>query len=233
MVIVSRPLVVRSPGPELLDNFADNEWSSIIWACQTGNVPESWTVGSQKPMTINGKDYPIDIIGLYHDEYADGSGKAPITFQMHELYAEQQPMNDSATNAGGFDATVMKSTYLPAVKALMPPEVQAAIGKVLKKSSAGNQSETILTTEEELFFPTEIEVHGSIKYSKSGEGEQYDYYKNGGSKVKHLTNGTAWYWWNMSPWFGSTTHFCVVGNAGGFDYNSAYGAMGVALAFCF
>ena len=40
-------------GPELLDNFADNPWENIIWACQTGNVPDTWTVASQKPMPIN------------------------------------------------------------------------------------------------------------------------------------------------------------------------------------
>lgn len=60
----------------LKDNFADNEWSEIIAACQSGDVPDSWVVGNYKNMTINGKAYRIDIIGKNHDTYASG-GTAP------------------------------------------------------------------------------------------------------------------------------------------------------------
>ena len=45
------------------DNFSDNNWSTIIKACQMNAVPESWNVGDQKPMTINGIEYLVDIIG--------------------------------------------------------------------------------------------------------------------------------------------------------------------------
>ena len=59
-------------------NFADNDWATIIKACHKNQVPETWVVGNQKAMTINGADYVIDIIGKNHDDYADGSGKAVI-----------------------------------------------------------------------------------------------------------------------------------------------------------
>lgn len=65
-------------------NFADNTWAQIIDACHKNQVPETWVVGNQKAMTINGADYVIDIIGKGHDDYADGSGKAPLTFQLHD-----------------------------------------------------------------------------------------------------------------------------------------------------
>ena len=61
-------------------NFADNTWDQIIAVCQKKIVPPTWKVGDKKPMAINGVDYPIDIIGFDHDDYSDGSGKAPITF---------------------------------------------------------------------------------------------------------------------------------------------------------
>ena len=41
-------------------NFADNDWATIIKACHKNQVPETWVVGNQKAMTINGADYVID-----------------------------------------------------------------------------------------------------------------------------------------------------------------------------
>lgn len=82
-------------------NFADNTWEQIIDACHKNKVPATWVVGSQKAMTINGTAYAIDIIGKGHDDYADGSGKAPLTFQLHDCYADRKMMNGGNTNSGG------------------------------------------------------------------------------------------------------------------------------------
>ena len=168
----------------LKDNFADNEWSEIIAACQSGNVPASWVVGNYKNMTINGKAYRIDIIGKNHDTYAAG-GTAPLTFQMHDCYTETKQMNSSNTNSGGWTNCAMRSTHLPAIMNLMPAEVKAAIKEVQKKTSAGSQSSSIQTTNDKLFLLSEIEIFGSTTYSFAGEGTQYDYYKAGNSKVKN------------------------------------------------
>lgn len=154
--------------------FANNTWAKIIKACQNKEVPETWTVGSQKAMTINGTDFVIDIIGKEHDDYADGSGKAPLTFQLHDCYGETKNMNSSNTNSGGWTSCAMRSTHLPAILARMPTEVQNGIREVNKLTSAGSQSATINTTADKLFLLSEIEIFGSVRYSKSGEGTQYD-----------------------------------------------------------
>ena len=215
----------------LKDNFADNEWSEIIAACQSGDVPDSWVVGNYKNMTINGKAYRIDIIGKNHDTYASG-GTAPLTFQMHDCYDETKQMNSSNTNSGGWQNSAMRTTHLPAILNLMPAEVKAAIRDVQKKSSAGNQSSSIQTTNDKLFLLSEIEIFGSTTYSFAGEGKQYDYYKAGNSKVKNLSGG-ANPWWERSPNSSYSTRFCIVGSNGiaGADYASV--SYGVAFGFCF
>lgn len=197
----------------LKDNFADNEWSEIIAACQSGNVPASWVVGNYKNMTINGKAYRIDIIGKNHDTYAAG-GTAPLTFQMHDCYDETKQMNSSNTNSGGWQNSAMRTTHLPAILNMMPAEVKAAIRDVQKKSSAGNQSSSIQTTNDKLFLLSEIEIFGSTTYSFAGEGKQYDYYKAGNSKVKNLS-GSANAWWERSPISSGSTAFCRVYSNGG------------------
>ena len=218
--------------PSYAPVFAKNTWEQIIEACHNNAVPDTWNVADHKPMTINGVDYQIDIIGKNHDNYSDGSGKAPLTFQLHDCYGEAKNMNSSKTNSGGWTSCAMRSTHLPAILALMPTEVQNGIREVNKLTSAGSQSSTINTTADKLFLLSEIEIFGSIKYSKSGEGTQYDYYKSGNSKVKKY-NGIEDPWWERSPYGSGSESFCRVFRNGNVSYMSAGNAYGVAFGFCF
>lgn len=213
-------------------NFAGNDWASIIEACQSGSVPSTWVVGNSKSMTINGKSYQIDIIGKNHDDYADGSGKAPLTFQMHDCYADTKTMNNTNTNSGGWKNSAMRTTHLPAILALMPTEVKTGIREVHKLTSAGNKSHTINTTADKLFLLSEVEIFGSTTYSEAGEGTQYDYYKAGNSKVKNR-NGSAAGWWERSPRASNSACFCLVYRNGSASFSGANDTSGVAFGFCF
>ena len=195
--------------PSFPETFADATWEQIIDACHQNAVPDTWAADGTcyKDMEINGTNYRIDIIGKNHDDYADGSGKAPLTFQLHDCYDETKQMNSSNTNSGGWTNCAMRTTHLPAILDLMPAEVQAAIREVQKKTSAGNQSSSIQTTNDTLFLLSEIEIFGSTTYSFAGEGKQYAYYQAGNSKVKN---------WN--------------GGANAVSDSSSYG---VAFGFCF
>ena len=219
-------------GPSYDPVFANNTWEQIIAACHSGSVPSAWAVGNSKPMTIGGVDYQIDIIGKNHDDYSDGSGKAPLTFQLHDCYGETKNMNNSNTNWGGWTSCTMRITHLPAILALMPTEVQSGIREVNKLTSAGSQMATIKTTADKLFLLSEIEIFGSVSYSKSGEGTQYDYYKAGNSKVKKY-NGSVYDWWERSPCGINYADFCHVYFGGDVTYGEASVARGVAFGFCF
>lgn len=220
-------------GPPILANFADNPWSTIIWACQNNAVPSTWVVGNQKTMTIDGESFPIDIIGKNHDTYTAG-GTAPLTLQMHDCYWEIKPMNSSNTNYQGWEGSAMRKTHLPNILALMPSEVQDGIREVNKLTSAGNQSTTINTTADKLFLLSEIEARGKYSGSIEGEGSQYAYYSSGNSLVKTLDGEDA-AWWERSPAKDRNTAFCFVsptGMAGNLASGAGVGK-GVAFAFCF
>ena len=215
----------------LKDNFADNDWSSIIAACHSGSVPSAWVVGNSKTMTINGASYQVDIIGKNHDTYTAG-GTAPLTFQLHDCYGETKNMNSSDTNYGGWKNSEMRTTHLPAILALMPTEVQNGIREVNKLTSAGNKSSTINTTADKLFLLSEVEIFGSPSWSVAGEGTQYDYYKAGNSKIKKR-NGSAAAWWDRSPYGGNSTYFCLVFSGGNTNISPASYSEAVAFGFCF
>ena len=214
-------------------NFADNTWEQIIDACHKNKVPATWAVGNQKPMTINGTAYAIDIIGKGHDDYADGSGKAPLTFQMHDCYGEEYAMNGTNTNSGGWTNCAMRKTHLPAILSKMPTEVQSGIREINKKVGVGGgASSGIESVNDYLFLLGEVEIFGVTNYTIVGEGTQYDYYKAGNSKVKKR-NGTSDAWWERSPLINRSVNFCATDSSGARDYINATYKRGVAFAFCF
>ena len=212
--------------------FANNTWEKIALACETGNVPETWAVGDQKTMTINGTNYTVDIIGKNHDDYSNNSGKAPLTFQLHDCYGTAYMMSSVGNNTKGWGNSDMRSTHLPSILALMPAEVRAKIKEVNKITTTGNKSSTTATTADKLFLLSEIEVFGSNTKSHPGEGTQYAYYKSGNSKAKKRS-GTSSIWWERSPEKDNKYNYCSVATDGVPNTNSPDAAYGVSFAFCF
>nr|DAJ44335.1 MAG TPA: hypothetical protein [Caudoviricetes sp.] len=216
----------------LKEHFEANTWASIITSCHNNAVPDTWAVGDQKLMTIGGKDYLIDIIGKNHDVYAGGEeGVAPLTFQMHDCYADVKQM-DSSNYTRAWSNCDMRQKYLPDILALMPSEVQSGIREVKKLTSAAGQNTAIEQTEDKLFLLSEIEIFGTVKQSKQSEGTQYNYYKAGNSKVKKR-GSTAYSWWERSPYKSIYSNFCRVYTDGSSDYYEKNRALGVAFGFCF
>ena len=208
--------------------FGNNSWAAIIKACQEKQVPNTWNVGDSCNMTINNTTYAIDIIGKNHDDYADGSGKAPLTFQMHTTYATQYKMNGAEyNNCGWKNCLVRTSNAFPALKKVMPAEVVAALKAVTKKTTAGGASSAIDTTEDTLFLLSEIEVQGTRTHSYAGEGTQYAYYQTAANRKKNRA------WYLRSPRISSTTCFCRTGWNGEADWSVASEVDGIAAAWCF
>lgn len=222
--------VVSMTATSYESNFADNTWDSIIYACHSGNVPDTWVVGDSKTMTIDGTDYQFDIVGKNHDAYTAG-GIAPLTFQLHDCYGTIYPMNSSNTNSTGWDNSEMRTETLPAILAKMPMNIQNGIRAVNKLTATSGNDETIKTASDKLFTFSEMEVYGSVSQSYDGEGKQYDYYKAGNSKVKKVGSADSW-WWLRSPRANSNS-FCAVHTDGSVDYNISSLLAGVCFGFCF
>lgn len=197
------------------------------------------SVGDQVTLALNGTNYAFDVIGFNHDTlttanaYGDNTatGKAGITFQMHNCFATTNVMNHSSTNSGGWKSSVMRTSTMATMKGYLPTEWQTAIKPVNKASGTGGGSSSgTETVSDSCFLLAEIEIFGSTTYSVSGEGTQYEYYKAGGSKVKSQ-GGSYYYWWERSPRTGNSSIFCCVNNGNASSNGAAIGN-GVAFAFC-
>jgi hypothetical protein len=211
--------------------FANNTWEQIIYTCQANNVPDTWKVGDSKTMTINGAAYQIDIIGKNHDTYADGSGTAQLTFQLHDLMPTLYQFDVKDTQSNEWTNCTMRKTHLPAIMALMPSEVQNGLKEVNKTTYTGGFNST-RNTADKLFLLSETEVFANKTYSPGAEGKRYEYYANN-SAIKKLRGGSNNEWWLRSPEAENGIGYCYVTVDNDSAYDMPTSKNGVSFAFCF
>lgn len=208
----------------------DMTWEQIQTISDGGKAVDYFNVGDTKNITVDGVFYPVQIIGFNHDTKTDG-GTAGITFQLVDCLNDTAELNNSNTNNGGWGSCAMRNSVLNSVLSNLPDDLQNVIKSVNKLTSAGNQSDTISTTIDKLFLLSEVEIFGSTTYSKSGEGNQYAYYKAGNSRIKNVS-GSAHDWWERSPYRGDSSSFCYVQSVGNSNSNYPITSNGVSFAFC-
>lgn len=148
-------------------NFEDNTWEEIITGCQNQEVPETWEVGDSKDVLINGKPYTVTIIGKNHDVYADGSGVAPLTFQVTEAVGVHC-MNTKNTNSGSWHSSDMYRYLHQEVLYSLEDMVKDNIRAVKKYSNLGgadtnNRATQVVESSNKLFLLSDAEITG-IQY---------------------------------------------------------------------
>lgn len=229
--------------PPSSSTFSTDSWATIAAASADGTASTRYKVGDEKTITLTGgEEVTLQIWGFNHDNLADGSGKAGITLGMKNLLATTYAMNSSNTNSGGWEASKMRTTTMPAILATLPEDLQAVIKEVNKLSSEGGSSADALdTTADKLFLFSVKEVTGTNTYSLDGEGTQYALWNtllyNGAlasPRIKRLSNGggNASYWWTRSARSGNSFYFCYFDAGGSVNYYDAGYSCGVCLGFC-
>ena len=252
-----------APPPPILNSTLDeNSWKAIKWASENNVGQNYWAVGDCKEITMNGKvsdgltlsNYTawVYIIGFNHNAEREGNG---IAFQGFKATKNGTPvclvdssyngsktsgawfnMNNSDTNAGGWQASLMRKNIMPLIKAAFPSDLQA----VIKTSTIFTAQDTgdiaCTATEDEVFLLAEFEVFGTRTYASSQEQnylKQYAYYAAGNSKVmyKHNATSSTAFWWERSPWYDYHNSFCYVTIYGSANYINAYIPYGVSPAF--
>lgn len=91
-------------------------------------------------------------------------------------------------------------------------------------------------TSDKIWLLSEMEVQGTRSYANSAEAnyqKQYDYYRNGNSKVKyqHTATTSACFWWLRSVRASGANVFCFVYAGGSASYGGAFFSGGFAPGF--
>lgn len=212
----------------LLENYSFKDIKKLV---KEGKV----YAGMTKTIVLkNGFTVVIEVLGVAHDDLPDG-GKASVTFGFRDLFGTNdnggRVMNTECTNKGGWEKSEMRAYLNGDFFCLLPDDLAAEIVPVVKYTATSGKGKVESVTDR-VFLPSEVEVFGTPKYSKEGEGEQYALFKDWKNRVKgYADGGYGRWWWLRSPYSGDSYLFCIVSNYGSYSYHYAYSSRGVSPCF--
>ena len=192
---------------------------------------------------VDGKNIvaDVEIIGHNHDDLADGSGKAPLTFFCKDLPNYQRYINPTSnnTNAGGWEKTDIRSFLNNDLFNSLPMELNSQIKLVSKISDGGYANKSLVTTNDKCWLASCTEVN-LIDTSErlSGQGSPYsDIFYNDESRKKYIFGGATFErWWLRSSYYAnndtSTNMFWRVTNSGGSYSEPVTYSYYIAFGFC-
>ena len=183
----------------------------------------------------DGKTLTYRIIGINHDDLADGTGKAGLTF-LTTSTGIWSHMNATDTNAGGWEKSELRGRLNSGdLWALLPAEIQSKAKAVTKMTDnqGGGSAGTPSATPDRIFLLSSTEVYGDL----DSDGIQYEYYKSKGVTTSNysgasLNSGSGY--WTRSVHPGGSNYFRYVNSEGVWDFSfSAFGNHCVQPAWCF
>ena len=147
-----------------------------------------------------------------------------------------------STNSNNNDAgtTTATSPVSGTLMAALPSDLRAVMKpmNIYTDNTGGGSNTASYVTKSVDYLPllAEYEIFGTRSYANSAEQNyqaQYQYYKNGNSKVKyrHSSTSSTAYWWERSPYYDYSTTFCRVNPTGPATYYYARYSTGLAPAF--
>lgn len=226
---------ILTPSTELLTDLNHLSWKELDVIGRSGKARQQIALGAVKTDHMkNGYNAEYRIIGFNHDDLADGSGKAPFTWEMVRVYKDLRSMNTDYTNKGGWDACDARKWLNSEFFALCSDELQSVIRPVIKLASAGEKSKEIIKSVDRIFILSEKEVFGRVTYSVPGEGSWYEYYQLEDIPYYALDeDGNRCYKSLRSAGYNGNTGFCIVDTDGSAYYHTARAAGALAPGFSF
>lgn len=241
-------------------SLANNTPDIIAAAAKSGQAANYWSVGDKVGIAVNGSFGGLSynntvyafILGFNHNSSVEGGnsihfqfGKtaAGVDIAFVNSYGSTSTgfcMNTSNTNSGGWNNSYMRKTICPAFLAALPKAWQNIIAACTKYSDntggGSNTASYVTATSDKIWLLSEMEVQGTRSYANSAEAnyqKQYDYYRNGNSKVKyqHTATTSACSWWLRSVHASYTDAFCYVYTDGSAITHNAYISLGFAPGF--
>ena len=224
-------------------DIAKNGTSSVVYA----KAKAAMDAGTEFSMKLtNGKTLQYRIIGINHDDLADGSGKSGLTFLTTSTGILSR-MTATDTNAGGWEASELRGKMNSGeIWNLMPTDFQSKVKPVRKLTNnvgggSANKDAAVTATSDKLFLLSYSEIVPTSYWASShpwtsSEGTQYEAFSG---KVTQNYSGNACLqignsWWERSvnP-NNSTTFLSVLSNGEPANNNIAMHSFCVCPAFSF
>ena len=195
----------------------------------------------------NGKTLEYRIIGINHDDLADGSGKAGLTFLTTSTTISSR-MNATQSNAGGWEKSELRAKMNSGeIWNLMPSDFQSKVKSVKKLTNnvgggSANKDAAVTATSDKLFLLSYSEIVPTSYWASSypwtsNEGTQYEAFKgkvtNNYNSNSAIAIGSGWWERSVNP--GNSANFLIVDGNGdpSLNYSGAAHSRCVCPAFSF
>lgn len=178
--------------------FADATWDEIAMVAESGKADAVFAVGDQKTIPITWYDGSVsdvvfEIIGINHDDLADGSGKAGLTLGSKTALYDYDVCKgtNKSMQSTGWSASTLRSALNDAAEYVLGDEIYSHVKAVLKVSAAkwvSGQNENLEETVDTLFIPSATEYFGDNSYTTyviKGQGTQYPRFVSTANRQKY------------------------------------------------
>lgn len=205
-------------------DIAKNGTSSVVYAKAKAamDAGTTWTV-----KLTNGKTMYYRIIGINHDDLADGSGKAGLTFWTTSTNISSR-MNATYTTAGGWEKSELRAKMNSGeIWNLMPSDFQSKVKLVSKLSNnveggGASKDAAVTATSDKLFLLSYSEIVPTSYWASdypwtSSEGFQYEAFK--GKVTNNYSGSNACLqiggdWWERSVFTETSESFFAINSKG-------------------
>lgn len=213
-----------------MKNLDHISWGRVNEIAASGKAREYFALGAtKKDYMKNGFVATYQIIGFDHDDLADNSGKAPLSWDMVDLYKDEKTMRGNGDSVWWKD-TDIRNFLNGDFKNNVSDEL-AAVVKTVWKLSANRKGE-MEKTADDFWLKSEQELYGRAFWSYGGEGFWYEFYKQENIVYfkKNINNEKDWQWLR-SVFADVSDGFCRVRTSGSAYHSYARYSFGFAPAF--
>ena len=232
------------PDPE---SFSTDSWKTILANVKVGNFSK-YNVGDTREVDL-GTTYGTHTLRIANTSTPSECSRTGFSQTACGFVLEfadiiiEHTMNGTATNAGGWPATTMRTFVNNDIYNAIPDEIKNAIIDTTVVSGHGKSDTENFTSTDKLYLLSTAEVwsQGSSNTISTDTARdntrQLDYYKNLGTSTSNYSgaikkNGTsASRWWLRAAYSNTAFTFLFVSDSGGWSANNATIASGVAPAF--
>lgn len=214
-----------------LHNLDSLSWSKIDEIGRAGKARTFFALGAtKKDYMKNGFVAEYQIMDFDHDDLADDSGKAPISWDMVALYKDEIYMKRNSESSCWDECdgrTFLNGEFYDN----MSDELRAIVKPVWKLTA--NKNGEIVKSKDYVWLKSEKELYGRTFYSNDGEGYWYALFMQENFPWFKLNGDNEKDWqWLRSVFAGNAYFFCRVHTGGSPSRNYSGASGGVAPDFC-
>ncbi|MBM6675155.1 hypothetical protein H6A07_00100 [Olsenella uli] len=187
-VMTATPGAAAAPEERELEpkRFSEYDWDELAEVAQmVADAPSDeegealaaeWgvAVGDTRPLPLSdGRQASLTVVGIRCDQLADGSGTAGLTLMTSPI--SLQPMNDAASNAGGWEGSQIRSWLATEGADLLPEGLASRVRTVTKSTNnvgVTSDSASVTQTDDALWLFSLSEVCGPIDLFANEYGDQ-------------------------------------------------------------